>query len=182
MGLAGLLSQSIQNHRLKEMKSANGYRWLVLLTNMTGYTPQIFAPVLTFVAYEIKAQIQGSNSLSTNQAITSLATITLLTTPASTFLTAIPETVAAIGCFERIQKFLIAPSWEDSRVGLRKPRPSSEPSSPSQAGASIKLNQLRADGQDPSPWASQAADQPAISVKGLTARPSLTAEPAITRY
>jgi ATP-binding cassette subfamily C (CFTR/MRP) protein 1 len=180
MGLAGLLSQSIQNQRLKEMKSANGYRWVVLLTNTTGYTPQIFAPVLTFVAYEIKARVQGSNSLSTNQAITSLAIITLLTTPASTLLTAIPETGAAIGCFERIQKFLLTPSWEDPRGGLRKPRPSSEPSSPSQAGASIKLNQLHADKQDPSPWASQAADQPAISVNGLTARPSLTAEPAIT--
>ena len=180
MGLAGLLSQSIQNHRLKEMKSANGYRRLVLLTNMTGYTPQIIAPVLTFVAYEIKAQVQGSKSLSTNQAITSLATITLLTTPASTFLTAIPETGAAIGCFERIQKFLVAPSWEDPRGGVRKPRPSSEPSSSPQAGESIKLNQLHANKQDPSPWAPQAADQPAISVKGLTARPSLTAEPAIT--
>jgi ATP-binding cassette, subfamily C (CFTR/MRP), member 1 len=169
MGLAGLLSQNIQNQRLKEMKSAKGYRWLVLLTNMTGYTPQIFAPVLTFVAYEIKAKVQGSSSLSTNQAITSLATITLLTTPASTFLTAIPETGAAIGCFERIQKFLVAPSWEDRQDNLRNPRPSSEPSSPPQMGTNIELNQLHADKQEF-----------AISIKGLTARPSPTAEPAIT--
>lgn len=102
MGLAGLLSKSIQRQRAEEMKSADGYRWLVVLTNMTGYTPQIFAPVLTFVAYEIKARVQGSDSLSTNQAITSLATITLLTTLAFTFLTAILETGAAISCFERI--------------------------------------------------------------------------------
>src|SRR6266702_4697269 len=82
---------------------------------LTGYTPAIFAPVLTFVAFEIKARVQGSSSLSTNQALTSLATVTLLTNPASTLLTAIPETGAAIGCFERIQKFLVAPPWEDKR-------------------------------------------------------------------
>jgi ATP-binding cassette subfamily C (CFTR/MRP) protein 1 len=115
MGLAGIVSQSIQNQRVKEMNSTGGYRWVVLFTNMIDYMPQIFAPVSTFVAFEARSRIQGSSSLSTNQAITSLAVITLLTTPPSTLLTAIPETAAAIACFERIQKFLVAPSWEDPR-------------------------------------------------------------------
>jgi len=64
-------------------------------SDLTGYTPPSFAPVLTFVAFEIKARVQLELSL-TNQALTSLATVTLLTNPASTLLTAIPETGAAL--------------------------------------------------------------------------------------
>lgn len=36
MGLAGLMSNNIQDQRVEEMKSANGYRWLVILTNTIG--------------------------------------------------------------------------------------------------------------------------------------------------
>lgn len=200
MGLAGLMSKSIQDQRVKEMKSANEYRWLVLLTNMTGkapasiisflrsrsylstgYTPSIFAPVITFVVFEIKARVQGHNSLSLNQAITSLATITLLMTPASTFLTAIPQTSAAIGCFERIQKYLIAPSWEDTRARTAQQQPISDNSSPSRTDSNIELQQLRADMQDPNPRLvfSNKSESPAIVITGMTAGPSPTSEPAI---
>jgi ATP-binding cassette subfamily C (CFTR/MRP) protein 1 len=180
MGLAGLFSRSIQTLRVKEMNSAVGYRWMVLFTNMVGYVPQIFAPVLTFVAFEVKARIQGSNSLSTNQAITSLAVITLLTSPVSILLTAIPEAAAAIGCFERIQKFLVAPSWEDPRSRSRKDRLSSELPLPSEPGTSIELEQLRVRGKNFFPRTSLAENQPAIVITGLRARPSETAEFAIT--
>jgi ATP-binding cassette, subfamily C (CFTR/MRP), member 1 len=200
MGLAGLMSKSIQGQRVKEMKSANEYRWLVLLTNMTGnastsiisflrsrsylttgYTPSIFAPVITFIVFEIKARVQGHNSLSLNQAITSLATITLLTTPASTFLTAIPQTSAAIGCFERIQKYLIAPSWEDTRARTAQQQPISDNSSPSRTDINIELQQLRADKQDPNPRLvfSKKSESPAIVITGMTAGPSPTSELAI---
>jgi ATP-binding cassette subfamily C (CFTR/MRP) protein 1 len=63
MGLAGVLSQNIRGQQEKEMNSAMVYRWMVLLTNTTGHVPQIFAPVLTFVAFEVRARIQGSESL-----------------------------------------------------------------------------------------------------------------------
>ena len=81
-------------------RSAGEYRWMVLFTTVISYMPQIFAPVLTFVAFEFGSRIQGSSSLSTNQAITSLGVVTLLTTPTSTLLNAIPETAAAIDCSE----------------------------------------------------------------------------------
>ncbi|OCK89464.1 putative multidrug resistance protein [Cenococcum geophilum 1.58] len=181
MGLAGLMSNSIQDQRVKEMKSANGYRWLVILTNTIGYTPAIFAPVLTFVAFEIKARVQGSSSLSTNQALTSLATVTLLTNPASTLLTAIPETGAAIGCFERIQKFLVAPSWEDKRGRTAQHRLTSDEPSSSQVNADIELQEFRADNQGSSSRVTfpKKSEKNAISMTGITVRPSPTSEPAV---
>ena len=63
MGLAGVLSQNIRGQQEKEMNSGMVYRWMVLLTNTTGHVPQTFAPVLTFVAFEVRARIHGSESL-----------------------------------------------------------------------------------------------------------------------
>lgn len=180
MGLAGLLSKNIQRQRAEEMKSADGYRWLVVLTNMIGYTPQIFAPVLTFIAYEIKARVQGSHSLSTNQAITSLATITLLTTPASTFLTAIPETGAAIGCFERIQKFLVTPSWEDYRQHNTQEEYTSKRPSRSGAAESVELQSVCTANKKSASHRASGADNSAIVLREVTAKPSPSADAAIT--
>ena len=148
---------------------------------LTGYTPAIFAPVLTFVAFEIKARVQGSSSLSTNQALTSLATVTLLTNPASTLLTAIPETGAAIGCFERIQKFLVAPSWEDKRGRTAQNQLTSDEPSSSQMNADIELQEFRADNQGSSSRVTfpKKSEKNAISMTGITVRPSPTSEPAV---
>jgi len=95
--------------------------------------------------------------------------------PASTLLTAILDTAAGIGCFERIQKFLVAAAWEDPRIDTKKPAPSSEPMPPSQADTSIDLKQLHS-----APRISPRPNQPAIVVRGLNAMPSPTAELAIT--
>ena len=95
---------------------------------------------------------------------------------ASTLLTAILDTAAGIGCFEHIQKFLVAAAWEDPRIDTKKPAPSSEPMPPSQADTSIiDLKQLHS-----APRISPRSNQPAIVVRGLNARPSPTAELAIT--
>lgn len=181
MGLAGLMSKYIQDQRVKEIKSAKGYRWVVILTNTIGSTPTIFAPVLTFVAFEIKARVQGSSSLSTNQALTSLATVTLLTGPASTLLTAIPETGAAIGCFERIQNFLLAPSWEDKRILTEQRQSTSEESSSSQANFGIELHKIPAKSQGSSSRVtfSKKSEKDAILMTGITVRPSPTSKPAV---
>ncbi|CAI6334322.1 unnamed protein product [Periconia digitata] len=179
IGLAGLLSKSIQRQRAEEMKSANGYRWLVVSTNMIGFPPHIFAPVLTFAAYEIKARVQGSDSLSTNQAITSLATITLLTTPASTFLTAIPKTGAAIGCFARIQKFLVAPSWKDYRQHNRQEENSLKRPSRSGATEGVKLQSIRNANRELASHSASGADKAAIAVREVTVKPNPSADAAI---
>ena len=126
--------------------------------------------------FEVKARIQSSENLSTNQAITSLAVIALLTTPATSLLTAIPDTVSAMGCFDRIQKFLIAPSWEDPRTVTGKVSEGEPP--PSRVASGIQLERVR---QSPKTWDSQLPHQPAIVAFGLIVRPSPTADPAVKR-
>ncbi|RDW80341.1 putative multidrug resistance protein [Coleophoma crateriformis] len=181
MGLAGWVYQSIENQRIKEMKDANGYKYQVIFTNTVGSVPQSFAPMLTFVAFQVKAQIQGTPSLSTNQALTSLATITLMTTPAATLLNAIPETLSAMGCFERIQKFLVAPQREDSRSLLTAQKPRSWESLQPKSTTNIELRQLSTNGYSSINRASLATTELlAVRLRNLTVRPSPLAEPAIS--
>lgn len=66
-------------------------------------SPIIIGQFATLAAYAIVALVQGSGPLAVNQAITSLSLISLMITPLSYLLLAIPDT---LGCLHRIQIFL----------------------------------------------------------------------------
>jgi ATP-binding cassette subfamily C (CFTR/MRP) protein 1 len=75
--------------------------------NGPANVPFVLAPAATFAAYAIQAHLRGSSSLDTVKAFTSLALITLVSYPASRLLCAVPNTAASLGCFDRIQQFLL---------------------------------------------------------------------------
>jgi ATP-binding cassette subfamily C (CFTR/MRP) protein 1 len=54
--------------------------------------------------------------LSASHAFTSVALISLVTTPAEELLTAIPSAATSLGCFGRIQTHLLRPRRQDSRI------------------------------------------------------------------
>jgi ATP-binding cassette subfamily C (CFTR/MRP) protein 1 len=72
--------------------------------------PVVLAPAATFAVYAIQAHIRGSTSLDTVKTFTSLALIALVSHPASRLLCAIPNVASSLGCFQRIQEFLLAHS------------------------------------------------------------------------
>lgn len=72
--------------------------------------PETFNKFIIFAAYAIIAQLQGGSGLSVSQAITSLAALNLVSAPLGTLLYSIPQGWAALGCFTRIQEFLLLPS------------------------------------------------------------------------
>jgi ATP-binding cassette subfamily C (CFTR/MRP) protein 1 len=78
--------------------------------------PQIFSQILTFAAFAIVAKVQRGDSLSVSVAITSLSILTLLSTPLAQLLYALPQGVAALGCFQRIQSFLLEEARQDNRI------------------------------------------------------------------
>ena len=114
----------------------------------------MLAPAATFGIYAIQAAIRGSESLNTVQAFTSLALISLVSHPASRLLSAIPNTAASIGCFDRIQEFLLAESHRESRQitaeqyspsneSLLSPRPQ-DLTSTAISGTPIQRNKIQA--------------------------------------
>ncbi|KAI0531750.1 P-loop containing nucleoside triphosphate hydrolase protein [Xylaria digitata] len=106
LGLTGRMYDLIQKLRDDEIAKSKKYRqvqsYYVSIINI----PEIIARLLLFGAYGIVAHIKGTDSLSVSQAISSLALITLVSKPLADILSAIPQGWAALGCFQRIQKFL----------------------------------------------------------------------------
>lgn len=110
-----------------------------------------------------------------------------MTGPATQLLTAIPESAACFGCFERIQKFLVAPSREDVRqagqaksfIGGRSP---SDTSSGDVELKTIQANELTLhlhEKHNAKPR-DRGFSELAIVISSMTARPSPLSEPALT--
>lgn len=70
----------------------------------------------TFLIFVLSSGWETDRGLSAGQVFTALAIIELLTTPLSTVLTSVPSFTAALGCFERIQSYLLTDSWRDDRL------------------------------------------------------------------
>lgn len=54
--------------------------------------------------------------MTVSQAVTALSILSILMEPLGTVLVVIPQTYAALGCFQRIQDFLASESWDDKRL------------------------------------------------------------------
>ncbi|KAI1313225.1 P-loop containing nucleoside triphosphate hydrolase protein [Xylaria venustula] len=106
LGLTEQMFNKIQSLRSDEIAKSTKYRQVQAYYNCIVNTPEILAKLLLFGAYAIVAHINGSDSLSVTQAISSLALITLVARPLADILTAIPQGWSALGCFQRIQIFL----------------------------------------------------------------------------
>ena len=74
------------------------------------------APAATFGVYAIQAYITDSESLNTVQVFTSLALIGLISYPTTRLLASAPNAASSIGCFDRVQNFLLAETRVDERL------------------------------------------------------------------
>ncbi|EED18831.1 multidrug resistance protein, putative [Talaromyces stipitatus ATCC 10500] len=175
MGLSGFMTRNIQEQRIHELDMATGYRWMVLSTNVASYCPAYFAPVLTFIAFVIRARVSGSGSLDTNTAFMSLSIITLVTQPAAMLIGAIPNTIACVGCFERIQRYLLASDRQDQRQVLDPPDPSDHSSASSISKDGIALHDMGSNAA----LRSVVNPSVAVSLRQLSVRPAPGAKIAI---
>lgn len=74
-----------------------------------------------FAAYAIVAKIQGTNGLSVSQAMASLTLLNLIDLPLAILLFSIPQGWASMGCFTRIQDFLLQETLCHTRVISSRP-------------------------------------------------------------
>ena len=77
----------------------------------------VIAPVLTFAVYSVLARRDGSEeTLDTTRVFTSLTLFALLQEPLSSFIMSMSTFIGSIGCFGRIQKFLVIEGRIDTRI------------------------------------------------------------------
>jgi ATP-binding cassette subfamily C (CFTR/MRP) protein 1 len=123
LGLSTVMVTIVQGLRKREIETSKVYRkllvWRLLLcmllnhqlriylqlTLLLANTPINLAPVVTFLVYVIISVYWKNESLLTAQAFTSMALITLLTTPVLVFIQTTPTLFQCVGSFDRIQEF-----------------------------------------------------------------------------
>jgi len=137
-GLVQTMADLIQSERVRELEMAKHYRKLTVWVQTIALMPNNLSPLIALSAFAIQAKVMGSQPLTTAQAFTSFAILTLLTSPACSVLAAIPAITSAWGCAKRLHRFISTEPFEDRRktgdghtpekVSLKSPRNSEKSS------------------------------------------------------
>jgi ABC-type bacteriocin/lantibiotic exporter with double-glycine peptidase domain len=99
-----------------------------------AYLTQVFAPVLTFTVFSVRARDSGDKTLDTARVFTSLSLFALLSEPLASLVMSLATYLGAVGSFVRIQQFLDS----EERADVRQPaelaelseKPTVNPSAP----------------------------------------------------
>ncbi|KAJ5727659.1 multidrug resistance-associated protein [Penicillium malachiteum] len=114
LGLKNLVYDIVQELREVELQTSRRFRTLLIWTivfkieyliNVLANIPTDLAPFATFLVYALVAIINGSDSLVSARAFTSLSLISLLTGPLLTFIQICPGLFQSLACFHRIEAF-----------------------------------------------------------------------------
>lgn len=138
-GLAQNLSDIILNLRAEEIGASRPFRIVSSVTSAIAQIPLMMSPVAAFALFQGVAS-NSSETLDATRLFSALSLIILLAQPLFFMFEVILDMSAALGAFERIQKFLV----QETRRDPRKVRPgSSSTVSPGVETDSIELRVLR---------------------------------------
>jgi ATP-binding cassette subfamily C (CFTR/MRP) protein 1 len=168
MGLSRVLTSLIQEARIVETNLMSSFRQNIVWMNVAANIPEIWAPTLTFAVYAAQASAQGSASIGTTQAFTSLAVIGLMARPAGILVSSIVSVAASTGCFDRIQQFLVSPCLKDQR--LRIYNDPSIPGSSAPDSSDVELQIIRPNASRKQP------DAVPVLVEDANIRPAASAD------
>ncbi|KAK9424895.1 putative ABC transporter [Seiridium unicorne] len=129
----------------------------------------MLAPAVTLTFYAADAYLRGKESLDPTTAFTTIAIITLVTTPPNILLALFPQVAAVYGCASRVQNYLLEPSRDDKRGLLT---PNSRPS------GSIGNGQTNVNLLDRQPAVDKS---PAVILVDVVIRPAVTADICLDR-
>ncbi|KAH8594448.1 putative ABC multidrug transporter [Bisporella sp. PMI_857] len=117
LGLANTWLRGIQNMRVHELNLSKKFRMLIVYMNVLGNASPMIAPVSTFGLFILTSKLQTGQTLTAATAFTSLSLLGLLMPPLAQLIAAIPSFAGALGCFNRIQTFLLKTNHCGYRVG-----------------------------------------------------------------
>lgn len=128
LGLGDKMQQLIRNFRDAEIVRSKKFRTLSSLNICIMNLPDSIGSFVTFGAFALAAKIQNKDAFTVSQAIGSLSILAVLMEPLQQLLFCIPQIFGALGCFERIQKYLNSESWDDNRQQRQVPGGDTGPS------------------------------------------------------
>ncbi|KAK3935758.1 ABC multidrug transporter [Diplogelasinospora grovesii] len=119
MGMTPVLAEGLQKQRLAEIRKSRSYRKVDTAQQALGNTTLVVTPVVTFLLYYYLSHRRGGENLDPARAFTSLSLITLLSYPIVYFVFAVPRFTGSIGCYTRIQDYLLSPGAETQKLMSR---------------------------------------------------------------
>lgn len=114
-GLTQKLSGLIQQLRVDELMEGTAFRMVLIYCAVFAFVPQQVSPVVTFGTF-IGIESSDGRALDTTRLFTSVSLLVLLNQPLSQVFQSFPSIMSAVGCLDRIQKFLSADSRADHRL------------------------------------------------------------------
>lgn len=116
-GLGPKLGSSIAQLRRDEIDVAAPFRMISAVMASTAQMPVLLSPVAAFGLFTLQSRASGV-SLDVTRMFTSLSLVILLGQPLFWIFKAILDASAALGCFKRIQDFLLKTSKDDSGITM----------------------------------------------------------------
>ncbi|KAK1504420.1 uncharacterized protein CCOS01_16872 [Colletotrichum costaricense] len=113
MGLTDHFSDIIQKLRVSELKLSTKFRILVTVLSIIGGVAQQFTPIVIIAAAVFWTRAE--QGLTIAEAFTALSIIVLVSQPLMKLISSIMQLMGAIGCFTRIQDFLLLDEIVDQR-------------------------------------------------------------------
>lgn len=115
LGLSSVVGGLVQRLRMQENHLARKIRWLIVVQVVFQNVTGIAAPVSTFAIYILQERYTGQR-LDIPTAFAILSILQLLEPPLMMLVQTVPELVASLGCFSRIQEFLLSPLPQEHRI------------------------------------------------------------------
>ncbi|KAE9376415.1 ABC transporter-like protein [Stipitochalara longipes BDJ] len=178
LGLSSKISSIVNQLRVNEIASSLKMRKLFVVMISFGNLSDIFALGAAFAIFVIVATVNGQ-TLNVTSAFTALSLIALLDAPIRAIVFAIPPLIAAVGCFDRIEKFLSSPTKRDHRMLVTSANPT--PSGMPKGGAFMSGTPVDSDIelQEITVASAPSSSQSSIQVRNLTLSWSKEATPVI---
>lgn len=125
LGLSAIIRDRTQGLRDDEIEACKSYRvmnnFIIVFQNSGG----VFAPFATFLLYYLQARA-SNRPLDLATSFSILTILRLVETPLNTLCYSTPHIASSIACFNRIQQYLAADQWRDSRLTLRPAPPTDD--------------------------------------------------------
>ncbi|OAA81152.1 multidrug resistance-like protein [Akanthomyces lecanii RCEF 1005] len=141
VGLVEPLSRKLSDLRVSEVAASRAFRVCGSITSALAQIPVMLSPVLAFALYQGVAATTGQK-LDENRMFTALAYITLLSEPWFWMFEAVLDMSAASGAFDRIEKYLLEYTKQDTR--LLEPE---EEQRSGQSSGDVQLSRLSRQGE-----------------------------------
>ncbi|ETS74059.1 hypothetical protein PFICI_13925 [Pestalotiopsis fici W106-1] len=107
MGLTSYMSTSIQNLRVAELDVSRKFRLALIRILTTGRLADQMTPVVIIAGAVFWTKRTEDQELSVAEVFSALAIISLVSSPISQLISCLPNAMASIACFDRIQEYLL---------------------------------------------------------------------------